>query len=160
MFCFNEFAFIIQVKHKINSTQILGFIFWYVSILCFYFLFFILPSVLWRCWLGGRKGIRPVKNIKSGGVLVWLFVWNEVQTCIMAHLMPLPPTVSCFSKIQIGFTFLVLAHLGCPGQRALKRVCVLFVLLVVVLCCRKTRSQIVHSSHSLECAARCLLPSA
>ena len=21
-----------------------------------------LPSVLWRCWLGGRKGIRPVKN--------------------------------------------------------------------------------------------------
>jgi len=22
----------------------------------------IVPSVLWRCWLGGRKGIRPVKN--------------------------------------------------------------------------------------------------
>jgi len=36
--------------------------------------------------------------------------------------MPLPPTVSCFSKIQIGFTFLVLAHLGSPGQRAVKRV--------------------------------------
>ena len=33
-------------------------------------------------------------------------------------------TVSCFSKIQIGFTFLVLAHLGSPGQRAVKRVCV------------------------------------
>jgi len=27
MFCFNEFAFTVQVKHKINSTQILGFIF-------------------------------------------------------------------------------------------------------------------------------------
>jgi len=26
------------------------------------FLFFILPSVLRCCWLGGRKGIRPVKN--------------------------------------------------------------------------------------------------
>ena len=39
------------------------------------------PSVLWCCWLGGRKGIRPVKN-KSGGVLVWLSVWSEVQTCI------------------------------------------------------------------------------
>jgi len=38
--------------------------------------------------------------------------------------MPLPLTVSCFSKIQIGFTFLVPAHLGSPGQRALKRVCV------------------------------------
>ena len=35
------------------------------------------------------------------------------------QLMPLPLTVSCFSKIQIGFTFLVLAHLGSPGQRAL-----------------------------------------
>ena len=42
----------------------------------------------------------------------------------MAQLMPLPLTVSCFSKIQIGFTFLVLAHLGIPGQRAVKRVCV------------------------------------
>ena len=42
----------------------------------------------------------------------------------MAKLMPLPLTVSCFSKIQIGFTFLVLAHPGGPGQRAVKRVCV------------------------------------
>ena len=38
--------------------------------------------------------------------------------------MPLPLTVSCFSKIQIGFTILVPAHLGSPGQRAVKRVCV------------------------------------
>ena len=36
----------------------------------------------------------------------------------MAQLMPLPLTVSCSSKIQIGFTFLVLAHLGCPGKEA------------------------------------------
>ena len=42
----------------------------------------------------------------------------------MAQLMPLPLTVSCFGKIQIGFTFLVPAHLGSPGQRAVKRVCV------------------------------------
>ena len=42
----------------------------------------------------------------------------------MAQLMPLPLTVSCSSKIQIGFTFLVPAHLGSPGQRAVKRVCV------------------------------------
>ena len=41
-----------------------------------------------------------------------------------AQLMPLPLTVSCFSKIQIGFTFLVPAHLDSPGQRAVKRVCV------------------------------------
>jgi len=42
----------------------------------------------------------------------------------MAQLMPLPLTVSWFSKIQIGFTFLVPAYPGCPGQRAFKRVCV------------------------------------
>jgi len=38
--------------------------------------------------------------------------------------MPLPLTVSCFSKIQIGSTFLVPAHLGSPGKRAVKRMCV------------------------------------
>ena len=42
----------------------------------------------------------------------------------MAQLIPLPLTVSCFSKIQIGFTILVLAHLGSPGKRAVKRECV------------------------------------
>ena len=42
----------------------------------------------------------------------------------MAQLMPLPLTVSCFSKIQIGFTFLVPAHPGSPGQSAVKCVCV------------------------------------
>jgi len=42
----------------------------------------------------------------------------------MAQLMPLPLSVSCFSKIQIGFTFLVSAHPGSPGKRAVKRVCV------------------------------------
>jgi len=43
----------------------------------------------------------------------------------IAQLMPLPLTVSCFTKIQIGFTFLVPAHLGSPGKRAIKRMCVL-----------------------------------
>jgi len=42
----------------------------------------------------------------------------------MAQLMPLLLTVSCFSKIQIGFTFLVPAHPGSSGQRPIKRVCV------------------------------------
>ena len=43
----------------------------------------------------------------------------------MAQLMPVPLAVSCFSKIQIGFTFLVPAHLGSRGKRAVERVCVL-----------------------------------
>ena len=42
----------------------------------------------------------------------------------MARLIPLPLTVSCFTKIQIGFTFLVPAHPGTPGHRGVKRACV------------------------------------
>ena len=38
----------------------------------------------------------------------------------MSQLMPLPLTVSCSSKIQIGFTFLVPAYPGCPGKEAVK----------------------------------------
>ena len=41
----------------------------------------------------------------------------------MAQLMPLPLAVSCFSKIQIGFTFLVLAHLGSPGKGPVNGCC-------------------------------------
>ena len=57
----------------------------------------------------------------------------------MAHLMPLPLTVSCFSKIQIGFTFLVPAHLDNPGKRAVStraRACVLCFADVFVVCRR------------------------
>ena len=46
-----------------------------------YILRYNMPSVLWCCWLGGRKGIRLVKK-QSGGVLVWLSVWSKVQTYI------------------------------------------------------------------------------
>jgi len=35
----------------------------------------------------------------------------------MAQLMPLPFTVSCTGKIQMGFTFLVPAHLDSPGKK-------------------------------------------
>ena len=58
----------------------------------------------------------------------------------MAQLMPLPLAVSCFSKIHIGFIFLVLAHLGSRGQRAVKRVCVC--VCVCVLFCKACRSVI------------------
>ena len=54
-------------------THTLDFMFFYDAVQ--------LPSVLWRCWLGGRKGIRPVKNW-AVGVLAWLSVWSEVLTCM------------------------------------------------------------------------------
>ena len=80
------------------------------------------PSVLWRCWFGGKKGIRPVKTEWWGASMVVCLEWGA--DLHMAQLMPLPLTVSCFSKIQIGFTFLVPAHPSSPGIRAAKRVCV------------------------------------
>ena len=58
----------------------------------------------------------------------------------MAQLMPLPLTVSCFSKIQIGFTFLVLAHPGSPGKRAVKRVCVCVCVVVVTYYCASAQN--------------------
>ena len=58
----------------------------------------------------------------------------------MAQLMPLPLTVSCSSKIQIGFTFLVLAYPGCPGKEAVKWL----LLLLLLLLGRKTTSQSIN----------------
>ena len=81
------------------------------------------PSVLWRCWLGSRKGIRPVKNWV---VECWLERGADLH---MAQLMPLPLTVSCFSKIQIGFTFLVPARLEIP-EKGLLNGCVCVVVLM------------------------------
>ena len=66
----------------------------------------------------------------------------------MAQLMPLPLTVSCSSKIQIGFTFLVLAHPGSPGQRAVKRVCV-----CVCVVNRGLHAQVIASATSRVCRA-------
>ena len=81
------------------------------------------PSVLWRCWLGGRKGIRPVKKWVVG-------CWRGCLSGARSRLSygPADATASqisiIFILIQTGFTFLVLAHPGSPGQRAVKRVCV------------------------------------
>ena len=91
---------------------------------CSYIIYccFIIDHVLWRWWLGGRKGIRPVKTEWWGaGMVVCLERGADLH---MTQLMPLSLTVSCFSNIQIGFTFLVPAHPGSPGQRAVKRLCV------------------------------------
>ena len=55
----------------------------------------------------------------------------------MVQRVPLPLTVSCFRKIQIGFTFLVPAHPGSPGQRAVKRMCVCTYLLTYLLTDRR-----------------------
>ena len=58
----------------------------------------------------------------------------------MAQLMPLSLAVSCFSKIQIGFTFLVPAHLGSPGKGPLNMCCVC----VCVICLDRGNASASH----------------
>jgi len=73
--------------------------------------------------VGRQEGHPACKKTEwwGAGVVVCLGRGADLH---MAQLMPVPLTVSCFSKIQIGFTFLVPAHLGSPGKKAAKRVCV------------------------------------
>jgi len=78
------------------------------------------PAV--NCWLGNRKGILPVKTEWWGAGTV--FCLEQGADLHMFQLMSLPLPVSCFSKIQISFTFLVPAHPG-NRNRAVKHVCVI-----------------------------------
>jgi len=63
----------------------------------------VVPSVLWHWWLGVRKSIWPVKNWVLGttGMVISLECGaNDLQ---MVQLMPLPPIISCFSKIRMVY---------------------------------------------------------
>ena len=73
--------------------------------------------------VGRQEGHPACKKTEwwDAGVVICLEQGADLH---LAQLMPLPFTVSCFSKIQIGSTFLVPAHLGSPGKRAVKRMCV------------------------------------
>jgi len=73
--------------------------------------------------VGQQEGHPACK--KTGAMVCW-----RGYLLTMAQLMPLPLTVSCFSKIQIGFTFLVPVHLGSPVRRAVK----LYVCVCVCVC--------------------------
>ena len=65
--------------------------------------------------VGQQEGHPACKKLErwGAGVVICLELGADLR---MAQLMPLPLTVSCFSKIQIGFTFLVPAHPGSPGK--------------------------------------------
>jgi len=71
---------------------------------------------------GRQEGHPACKKTEwwGAGVVICLEQGADLH---VAQLMPLPLTISCFSKILIGFTFL--AHAGSPGQRAVKWVYVI-----------------------------------
>ena len=83
-----------------------------------------MPSVPWPAFsaltllVGRQEGHPACKKLSGGGAGVVICLERGADLH-MAQLMPLPLTVSCFSKIQIGFTFLVPAHPGSPGKEPL-----------------------------------------
>jgi len=75
-------------------------------------------SVLWCCWLGGRKGIRPVKHCVVG---CWYGYLSGARCRMQMCIWPSDPTAThclLLQEIQIGFTFLVLADPSSPGQNS------------------------------------------
>jgi len=65
--------------------------------------------------VGRQEGYLACKKLEWWGAGVVICVEQGAELHV-SKLMPLPLTVSCFSKIQIGFTFLVPAHPGSPGK--------------------------------------------
>ena len=94
----------------------------------------------WWWWLGGRKGIWPVKKER------WGAGWSEVQTCIWpswchCHSLSL---ASVKSTLVLPFWYRLTCHLDSPGKRAVKRVC------VCVEPCMMTSQQDATCSWNLE----------
>jgi len=121
-----------------------------VTVCCFEFLstlftcsliccfgFIIMPSVLLRCWLGGRKDIRPVKTEWwDAGEVIYL---GEGADLHMAELMPLPLTVSCCSKSRLVLPFWCQLTRVVPDKikegRKMLCVCVCFIIINGGKCC-------------------------
>ena len=95
-------------------------------------------AVVW--WQEGHPACKKL----SGGVLAWLPVWSEVQTCIWPSWCHCHSLVCCFSNIQIGFTFLVPAYPGSPGQRAVKWFCVCVCVCVLRVFCTSYLAGVHH----------------
>jgi len=88
----------------------------------------VVPSVFWHCWLGVRKSIQPVK-IEWWGTGVVICLECGANDLHMVQLMPLPPIISCFSKIQNGLPFWCWLTQVVLEKKAVKRmyVCMLSV---------------------------------
>ena len=113
--------------------------------------------------VGRQEGHPACKKLSCGvhGMVICLVRDADLH---MAQRIPLPLTVSCFSKIQIGFTFLLRAHRGGPGQRAVKRVCVCVCVTTFCIAEQKTDSTVGRSEgppyhravvHGITCTTRC-----
>ena len=89
-----------------------------ITVLTFYTLFSALMLLV-----GRQEGHPACKKLEWWGAGMVISLERSADLH-MAQLISLPLTVSCFSKIQIVFTFLLPAHQGSPGQRAIEWLCV------------------------------------
>jgi len=122
--CLNFFQFTLRAAQILRET-LYGCLSTRICSLCYFVSFYMrqiifMPSVLWRCWLGGRKGILPVQT-------EW---WDTgVGICLergaidfhMIQLMPLPPHHLLLQQNPEWFTFLAPAYPGCPWKKAVQR---------------------------------------
>jgi len=86
-----------------------------------------MPSVLWRCWLGGRKGIRPVKTEWWGTGMV-ICLQRGANDLYIVQLMPLPPHHTLLQWNPEGFN---LSGAGIPSL-SWKKGCQMDVVVVYV----------------------------
>ena len=116
-----------------------------------------LPSMFWYCWLGSRKGIRPVKNWVVGclhGICL-----DQGADLHMAQLMSLPLTVSCSSKSRLVLpSWFYLSGAGSPGwsrtksKRAVKwlYVCVCVIHLEMIAFWAELSNPVLNSATEFE----------
>ena len=109
----------VDIRHSMLSSATPGGLVWLISPIAESPMAFSALMLLVG-WLEGHPACKKTEWW-GAGVVICL---NRSANLHMAQLMPLPLTVSCFSQIQIGFTFLVSTHPGSPGKRSVKRVCV------------------------------------
>ena len=79
-----------------------------------------MPSVLWCCWFGGRKGIWPVKT-KWWGTGVVICLQRGAMICIWSSWCHCHPITSCYSKIQNGLPFWCRLTQDVLEKKAVKR---------------------------------------
>ena len=107
--------------------------------------------MLWCCWLGGRNGIRPVKNMEWWGACVAICLERGANDLHMVQLMPLSPHHLLLQQNPECFILLVPAYPGCPGKSPLNDYVRVFVILVTVSNMGWRNTEVIVCSLSAAC---------
>ena len=104
--------------------------------------------------VGRQEGHPACKKLEWWGTGMVICLERDADLHV-AQLMPLPLIVSCFSKIQTGFTFLVPARPGSPGKRVVKQMCLcvcvcVYCMKILTLCIVHFKCRSVHSAVCTE----------